>query len=404
MLLKSEIEDAFHLQQSKLNNKAVAAIKRTGAEKIDLDNTSIQVISGVRRCGKSTLMQQLMKAYKHVAFLNFEDPRIFNFSVNDFPKLDEVIPKETKAYFFDEIQNVPEWERYVRQLHDDGKKVFVTGSNASMLSKELGTRLTGRYLNTELFPFSYNEYLRFKKEKATVKSFENYLLKGGFPEFLTSENPEILQNLLKDIVYRDIAVRYGIRNSKTLVDITLYLISNIGKETSYNSLKKTFDIGSANSVSDYLNWLEDSYLLFFVQKFSWSAKSRQVNPKKVYTIDNGLARSNSLSFTSDFGRLLENLVFLHLRRSGKTVYYFRERRECDFVVFEQNKCTAAIQVCYELNRDNKDRELDGLTEALTFFKMKKGIIVTLNQSDQFKIGDKEIVCVPAYLFFNDPVN
>ncbi|MFA7446610.1 MAG: ATP-binding protein [Flavobacteriaceae bacterium] len=402
MLLKSEIEESYLLQQNKLKNSK-EVMDREKSTLIETESNMVQIISGVRRCGKSTLLKLLMKNYERTAFLNFEDPRIFGFEVGDFSKLDDIIPGDTEAWFFDEIQNVPKWELYVRQLHDDGKKVFITGSNASMLSKDLGTRLTGRHHNTELFPFSYIEYLTFKKEKTGIESYKKYLLKGGFPEFLTYENPETLQYLLKDIVYQDIAVRYGIRNSKTLVDITLFLLSNIGKETSYNSLKNTFEIGSANSVSDYLGWLEDSYLLFFVQKFAWSAKKRQINPKKVYAIDNGLVKSNTLSFSSDFGRLLENQVFLYLRATGKNIYYFRENKECDFLVFHQNQCVLPVQVCYELNNDNKDREINGLIEALDFFDLKKGYIVTLDQEDHFTINDKEILCIPAHLFFSDRV-
>lgn len=398
MILKSEIEKAYLLQQEKLKYKT-DFIERDNLKQIDFNSNMVQIVSGIRRCGKSTLLRQLMKQYDKIAFLNFEDPRIFNFEVADFTKLDEIIPNDTEAYFFDEIQNVDKWEIYIRQLHDDRKKVVVTGSNASMLSKDLGTRLTGRYLNTELFPFSYNEFLRYKKQIASLKSYSEYLQKGGFPEFLKNENPEVLQNLLKDIVYRDIVVSYGVRNSKTLVDITLFLLSNIGKETTYNSLKKTFEIGSANSVSDYLSWLEDAYLLFFIEKFSWSAKKRQVNPKKVYAIDNGLVKVNTLSFTSDFGRLLENQVFLYLRAVGKDIYYFKETKECDFVVFEKGQVQQIIQVCYQVNDDNFDREYNGLLEAMQFFEKKEGIIITLDQKDYFEKDGFSVQLIPAFEFF-----
>lgn len=398
MILKSEIEKAYLLQQEKLKYKT-DFIERDNLKQIDFNSNMVQIVSGIRRCGKSTLLRQLMKQYDKIAFLNFEDPRIFNFEVTDFTKLDEIIPNDTEAYFFDEIQNVDKWEIYIRQLHDDRKKVVVTGSNASMLSKDLGTRLTGRYLNTELFPFSYNEFLRYKKQTASLKSYSEYLQKGGFPEFLKNENPEVLQNLLKDIVYRDIVVSYGVRNSKTLVDITLFLLSNIGKETTYNSLKKTFEIGSANSVSDYLSWLEDAYLLFFIEKFSWSAKKRQVNPKKVYAIDNGLVKVNTLSFTSDFGRLLENQVFLYLRAVGKDIYYFKETKECDFVVFEKGQVQQIIQVCYQVNDDNFDREYNGLLEAMQFFEKKEGIIITLDQKDYFEKDGFSVRLIPAFEFF-----
>ncbi|MCC7050497.1 MAG: ATP-binding protein, partial [Bacteroidia bacterium] len=224
---------------------------------------------------------------------------------------------------------------------------------------------------------------------------EKYLQKGGFPEFLLTENTEILQNLLKDIVLRDIAIRYGIRNTKMLMDIVLFLISNVGKETTYNSLKKVFGAGSANTIMDYLGWLEDAYLLFFVQKFSWSAKIRAVNPRKIYAIDTGFINANSLSFTSDYGRLLENTVAVYFRSNGIKVYYFKEKYECDFILFKGTKCLMAVQVCYNLNTDNMQREINGLAEALDFFDLKEGYIVTLNQTDTLKAGNKKINIVTA---------
>lgn len=398
MLLKSEIENAYFLQQEKIKQNKSNVIRKK-ATSIAIDNSFVQVISGIRRCGKSTLLRFLMEKYAKIAYFNFEDPRILNFEVSDFSKLEEIIPKNVEAYFFDEIQNVAQWEIYIRQLHDYEKKIFITGSNASLLSKDLGTRLTGRYLNTELFPFSYQEFLVFEKKEANLLSLTNYLNKGGFPEYLKSNNVEILQNLFKDIVFRDIAIRYGIRNTKTLIDIALFLISNVGKETTYTSLKKTFQVGSTNTVVDYLTWLEDAYLLFFLQKFSYSAKSIAVNPRKVYAIDNGLINANSLSFCSDNGRKLENAVYIYLRNKGTKMYYFREKNECDFVLFDKDKCTAALQVCYEINGDNKTRELGGLIEAMQFFDLKEGFIITQNQKDSLQIEDKTVCLIPAFEYF-----
>ena len=223
MVLKSEIEAAYLFQQEKMKQNKVV-VGRNKHISVQIDNNFVQVISGVRRCGKSTLLNFLISKYEKVCYLNFEDPRILNFEVADFYKLEEIIPKNVNAYFFDEIQNVPQWEVFVRQLHDYEKKVFVTGSNASLLSKDLGTRLTGRYLNTELFPFSYQEFLVFEKKEANLQSLENYLKKGGFPEFLKIKNEEVLQNLFKDIVLRDIAIRHSIRNTKVLVDVALFLL------------------------------------------------------------------------------------------------------------------------------------------------------------------------------------
>lgn len=398
MVLKSDIEQAY-VSQQEITRSKVAFVPRTYSNKISGKGKHIEVLSGIRRCGKSTLMKLLMQQIKKpIAYFNFEDARINGFEVNDFQKLDEIIGKGKAAYFFDEIQNIASWELFVRQLHERGEKVYITGSNASLLSKELGTRLTGRHLRHELFPFSFQEFLVFKKLKLTALSFEKYLEQGGFPEYLRDNNPEVLQMLLRDIVLRDIAIRYGIKNSKTLMDLTLYLVSNIGKEVSYNNLKKAFSIGSANSVSDYLSWLEDTYVLFFLPRFSWSAKSVAINPRKVYAIDNGLVNANSLSFTDDKGRLLENLIYLFLRQQQHQLYYFREKKECDFVVFEKNTCKQVIQVCIQLHSDNKTREIAGLLEAMEFFNMKEGYIVTLNQKDKLIVDKKTIHLVPAFEF------
>jgi predicted AAA+ superfamily ATPase len=400
MVLKSEIEKAYWDQQNKIK-KEHQHVLRYKQRSISLNDNHIQVISGIRRCGKSTLMHHLLKNYQHIAYFNFEDPRIINFDIHDFSKLDEIIPSKVEAYFFDEIQNIAQWEVYIRQLHDNGNKVFITGSNASLLSKELGTRLTGRYLKTELFPFSYSEFLTFEKMEASSKSLELYLKKGGFPEFLKSKNIEILHNLLKDIVLRDVAIRHQIKSVKSLMDITLYLLSNIGKETSATRLKNNFQIGSTHTVIDFLGWLEDAYLFFFLPKFSYSAKSISINPKKVYAIDNGFIDANSLSFSEDKGRILENAVYIHLRNQGNTLYYFKEKNECDFILFDQGKCKMVLQVCHEVHVDNQEREFNGLIEAMNFFNLDTGTIITHSQKDNFRIKDKSIMLIPAYEFFID---
>jgi predicted AAA+ superfamily ATPase len=400
MILLSELEEAYRLQQERIN-KNIPIIERDKEQFIQIQNDHVQVISGIRRSGKSTLLRQIMKQYKKVAHFNFEDPRLANFTVEDFAKLDKIIPKDVDAYFFDEIQNVVGWEIYVRQLHDYGKKVFVTGSNASLLGKELGTKLTGRYLSLELFPFSLREYLKFKKMTASPENAVKYLSEGGFPEYLKSENVESLQNLFKDIVLRDVAIRYGVRNTKTLVDIALFLLSNIGKETTYNRIKNIFQVGSSNSVMDYLSWLEDAYLLFFLNRFSYSAKSMAVNPRKVYAIDNGLVLANTLSLLKDQGRLLENAVYIHLRNQDNKMFYFKEKHECDFVLFNREKPECVIQVCYEINSDNQLREFSGLLEAMEYFGLEEGQIITLNQNDTMEVAGKKITLLSFNRFVEE---
>ncbi len=398
MILKQDILLAIVAQRELLTEKS-GTISRNFMKTFYPTGKHIEVFSGIRRCGKSTLMKQIIRTrYQKTAYFNFEDARVHGFEVNDFLKLDEVFGTGIDAYFFDEIQNVPSWEVFIRQLHDRNEKIYITGSNATLLSKELGTRLTGRNIRHELFPFSYDEFLRYKLLSRDAVSFTKYLINGGFPEFLDTENPEVLQNILRDIVFRDIAIRYSIRNTGILMDITLYLISNIGKEISYNNLRKTFSMGSANTVSDYLSWMADSYLLFFLPRFSWSAKSIAVNPRKVYCIDNGLVNANTLSFSEDRGRLLENAVFMHLRRDYDNLYYFKDNHECDFVVFADKHCKMLVQVCEVLNHDNLNREMDGLREAMSFFKMNEGFILTLNQQDELGSNDTLIHVMPVYQF------
>ena len=396
MVLKSEIEKSLALQRLFLNKKQ-DGFKRKGLANLPINTGHILIITGVRRCGKSTLLQQISKELREeFIFFNFEDPRIYGFELEDFTKLDEIVGDEIRHYFFDEIQNVEKWELFIRHLHDREKRIAITGSNASLLSKELGTRLTGRNVQIELFPFSYNEYLLFLSLENNLASFNSYIEDGGFPEYVKSKHKEQLQQLFKDIIYRDIIVRHGIRQAKTIIDIALFLIANVGKEYSLNGLKNTFGVGSANSVADYIHWLEDSYVLFSVPRFSWSLKSVSINPKKVYCIDTGFAQANSLSFSEDTGRLLENCVYLALRRKYKEIYYFKDQGECDFIVKESQTIIHIIQVCAEIHSENKAREVNGLLAALKFFSITEGLILTLNQEDVLRINEVKIRLLPVW--------
>jgi hypothetical protein len=287
------------------------------------------------------------------------------------------------------------WEIYIRQKLDEDYKVIVTGSNATLLSKEMGTKLTGRHLSYELFPFSYIEYLKFTKKEDGENAITSYLQDGGFPEYLKFQNPGILQQLLDDILLRDIAVRYAIRDVASLRMLAVYLITNIGKPVSATRLKDLFKIKATSTILEYFSHLEDTYLLQFVPKFSYSLQVQIRNPKKVYTIDLGLFSHNSITFSEDKGRRLENLVYLYFRRKGKEIAYFNEKKECDFIISEKGKVQEAVQVCYEINEDNLKREIDGLIEALNFLQFGKGRIITLNQSDVFHVDGKEILLVPV---------
>lgn len=358
------------------------------------------IVSGIRRCGKSTLLFQLLgEKYRDALYLNFDDPRLYGFDISDFMKLDTLIKNSgTRVLMFDEIQIIDGWERYIRQKLDENYQVFITGSNASLLSRELGTSLTGRHITKELFPFSYNEYCRFRGEEKNAASLASYLKEGGFPEYLKTGMDEVLTSLLDDILVRDIAVRYGIKDVRTLQRLTLYLINNIGNRVTGNKLKQSFGISSATTILDYFSYLEQSYLLTFVPMFDYSVKKQNINPKKVYAVDTGLVEVSMPKFKKEEGHKLENLVFLSLRRQTKDIYYFAGKGECDFILLEKGCITKAIQVCYELNADNLDRELSGLFEAMKSFDLDHGTIVTFNQNDHFEQDGLKVDVVPSHIF------
>ena len=344
----------------------------------------IIVITGIRRCGKSTLLKQFLRDTGNALYLNFEDPRLVNFELSDFIKVEKIAGiLKSKTFLLDEIQNITGWERFARAAYDKGLHLYLTGSNTGMLSKELGTRLTGRYKSIELFPFSYKEYLDFTLSNASKETFSAYLKQGGFPDYLRESESEYLHTLLKDIITRDIAIRRGIRNEQQLVRLAVFLISNIGKPFSYNNITSVLEIKSVRTTIDYCDFLRESYLFDFIPRYSQSIRKQQANAKKVYCIDTGLARTNSLSFSEDQGRMLENAVFLHLRISGMEISYYNDNKtECDFLVKVNGRIDAAYQVCWHLHEDNTKRELAGIKNALETTGCKNGAIITFNQEDK----------------------
>ncbi len=385
-MLKAQIENTIVDQQKDLKEKRLYTKRHISKRIKDFFSTNhVLIITGVRRCGKSTLLKELFVHYGSSGYCNFEDPRLNSFRLNDFQKLMEVFQEmelESGIYFFDEIQNIPQWELFIRAGQDKGLKFYITGSNSRMFSRELGSRLTGRHIQFELFPFSYYEYLLHTGQEKGVVSFQQYLEKGGFPEYLDREYPEILHQLLMDIIHRDLVVRRGIREESQVKDLVVYLLNNISKEFSYNNLSKTFSFGSVNTVISYLDFLEESFLIFKVLKYDYSLKKRQVNPRKIYAVDTGMVRANSYQPDRDPGRLLENIVFLELRRKSQEIYYHKQKKECDLIELQKGKPVQSIQVCWELNDDNLVRELEGLREAMSYTKAEKGIILTYNQEDE----------------------
>ncbi len=370
---------------------------------------AIVVITGIRRCGKSTLMRQLSAQYSDFLYINFDDDRLMDFSLSDFPALMLVFEKTspgTKVIFIDEIQNVAGWERFIRRIHDEGYKVFLTGSNANLLSAELGTHLTGRYAKITLYPFSFRECLRFrsigtdritvKKKAAILAEFDRYLAGGGFPEYLKYGDPEYLKRIYDDILFRDIISRFGIREIKGFRQLAHYIFTNTANAASYNALKNTLGIKSVVSVRDYVGFLEEAYLIFEIFRYDFSLKKQYVNEKKLYCIDTGLRNAVAFRFSEDRGRILENLVFIELLRQGKTVYFFKNPRECDFIMEERGKIIAAIQVCFDLSRENRDREISGLTGAMTMHDLAEGIILTYHQEETIRLDTGVIHVLPVW--------
>lgn len=402
MILKSSLLSIVESQQEQVR-KSEKGLQRVALGELPNLRSHALIVSGIRRCGKSTLLFQLMEStYTEAIYLNFEDPRLYDFEKADFARLDEVIKElGSKVLLFDEIQVFDNWEKYIRFKLDEGYQLIITGSNASLLSKELGTKLTGRHVTKELFPFSYSEFLEIQDKLRSSETLQAYLQTGGFPAYVQDQQPAVLQQLLEDILLRDIVVRYAIRDVRMLQRLAWYLISNVGKAISGNRIKSLFEIKSTSTILEYLNYLENAYLVFYVPKFSYSLRKQLINARKVYAIDPGIIQVNSGSFSDDIGRKLENTVYLHLRRRWKEIYYYTEKGECDFIVFDKGKMIYAIQVCYDLNEDNLQRELNGLYDALAFFELKKGYIITLDQSDHFTKDQVEIECVPAHLWLRD---
>ncbi|MDR3247762.1 MAG: ATP-binding protein [Treponema sp.] len=401
----SEIRDIASSQKAALDAKDSGYPRDALPALPQLENHAL-VISGIRRCGKSTLLHQFVQQEDQPFFyFNFDDLRLLGFETADFALLDEVITKSTaKLLFFDEIQEAPHWELYIRQKLDEGYRVLLTGSNASLLSRELGSILTGRHITKELFPFSYREFCGFTQTPAGPNSLDAYLEKGGFPEYLKTNNDEVLSQLWSDILYRDIAVRYGIRDVLSLERLFAYLLSNPAQLTTPSRLKILGGAKSATTMLEYFSYLESAYLIHQVPCFAWSVKAQSLAPKKVYIVDPGIIKTGSISFSGNYGALLENFVFNTLRSHTQDIFYFSHRdAECDFVV---GACVAqaetqgtkplCIQVTRELSPDNEEREVRGLLAAMDFFKQDQGLIITRNSEDTILTGGKRIQVTPVW--------
>ncbi len=376
------------------------------------------IIAGLRRAGKSTLLLQLIKnEYQwDVYYFNLEDERLIGFTVQDFNTLHEIMMElygERKVFFLDEIQNIPEWERFVRRLQNEKIKFIITGSNASLLSKELGTKLTGRHIQIELFPYSFKEFLNYHaiphnehsllitSERALLKKqFNDYMQYGGIPEYVTYRLPHILTTLYENIIYKDIIVRYEIHAVRAFRELSIYLMSNVGTLISYTKLKNVLHLGSVNTVKNYIHYLENSYLILTIDSYAYSVLKQTISQKKIYAIDTGLIHAMSIQFSRNSGKHLENMVFLELRRRYALIFYYRTKHnlEVDFVIQQDKNTTMLIQVCESLvNEKTRQRELTALTTAMSELGINKGMILTLDESEIIEFPQNQVITViPVY--------
>ena len=373
------------------------------------------IITGVRRAGKSTLLKIIKNTLnlteKEFFYINFNDERLISFKVEDFQKILDFIEeekyKQNCSLFVDEIQEVEKWEKWIDRIKDN-HLCFITGSNSKLLSKEISTVLTGRSLSISLYPFSFREFLHFKKilvdkvdkdlkvQARLRKELTLFLELGGIPKVVTENEPRLLSELYENIIYRDIVKRFNPNLEKPIKEMSLLLLSSSGKKVSLRSLSTTLSIKNISSVKSIVDTFEKAFLFFFVPKFDFSLRKQIQNPQKVYCVDTGFITQVGFRFSDDKGRILENMVFIELKRQKKEIYYFSGKGECDFILKEGVKPIAAIQVCYNLTIENKEREIEGLIEALENFNLKDGLILTFDQEDQFQIRGRKINVLPAW--------
>lgn len=380
-----------------------------------LQTSEILIISGIRRCGKSVLMQQIRdRLVEKDFFFNFDDERLANFKLDDFQKLQECFVElfgEQHTYYFDEIQNIEGWERFVRRLYNAGNKIIITGSNARMLSRELGTHLTGRYIQVEIYPFSFQEYLAMNEipvnaktlytttGRATmVKSFVKYMECGGFPKFLQDGSVSYLTSLYESIIYRDILTRNGLTNEKEMLELMFYLASNATKRVTYSSLGKVVGIQHPDTIKNYLEYIQQTYLIFQLFRYDPSVKKQMMSPKKIYFVDNAIIKRIGFNATENNGVFLENLVFVELKRRGLDVYYYADKKDCDFIVRKGLQISDAYQVTLKMDSpQTREREIAGVREAMQAYSLSKGYILTFEGKETINFDDGTIVeVVPVW--------
>ncbi len=410
---------------------------------IDLSTNKIIVLAGVRRAGKTYELFNILKSLlnngiprENMLYINFEDERFLDFKTTDFDFIIDTfysltkIDKKHKIYlFFDEIQNIENWDRAIRRLYDTNNyRIFLTGSSSKLLSAEISTALAGRNLTYIIYPFSFKEFMLSKNfnvnklsiysEIQEIKKYSiEYLIYGGFPEiaFIDDENTKmrIISSYYDSILFNDISRRYNISDVNMLRLVIGYAINSYSSPFSvsklYNYLKSANIEISKKTVNNYINYAENVFFLFMNMKFSASYKKMHQSRKKAYLIDNGFTLLYKKSY--DMSKLLENAVYIELLRlkerlTGMDIFYFSENSEIDFIITRNNITVQAIQVCYNLNALNIDREVRPLTKFIDKYNIKEGLIIIM-EKDNIRLNDLRIKIITFYewaLFLNEAKN
>ena len=388
-------------------------VPREQESAININSHLAQIITGVRRSGKSTLAHMALRETNY-AYVNFDDERFTKLNADNLNLVLEALYTvygEFSHLFLDEIQNVEHWHLFVNRLLRNNIKIVLTGSNSKLLNREMASHLTGRYSTIELFPFSFHEYIIAKgkklsgavtaKEKGLLQALYNeYIENGGFPEVVAGESKHnYINNLFDAIVTRDIIYRYNIRHIRTFRDLSVYLAGNFASEISYNRLKNIFGLGSENTAKNYIAYLNEAYLVACLPKFSFK-KQESLRYRKIYLIDIAFSVVAGNSFTLNHGRLLENIVFLHLARKATRhrfeLFYYKKQFEVDFVIYNNRKVLELIQVA-QSTTDSKTlkRELRALLIAAVELKAEKLTIITLNERKELNEEGRIIQIIPV---------
>jgi len=384
-----------------------------------LKHPNILAIIGIRRGGKSTLSNQLLIDTTY-AYVNFDDERFVDVTTKDLntllEALYEIFGKELEYLLFDEIQNIDGWELFVSRLRKT-KRIIITGSNAKLLSGELATHLTGRYIDFVLFPFSFKEHLIIKEVKVKknknyttaeiselIRNLIEYIDHGGLPEVYKS-GKSILPRIYKDIIVKDAVVRYGIRHRKAFGELAKYVVSNFGCEITYNKLKNITAVKNIHTVKNYIEFLSSIYLIFIIERYSTKLKAQILAPKKVYCMDTGIANSIGFSISKNKGRLIENIVAIELFRrcsyndSRIEIFYWKDHRqnEVDFIIKEGVIVNELIQVCYDIsNPDTRKREFEALWLASKQLDCDNLMLINMDFEEKMVYKDIKINCIPLW--------